>query len=515
MSAGTIERGRDHVHARGKELVLDADVVIVGSGAGGAVVAATLAEAGQRVVVVEEGAHIPPETYAKMRPTESMRHLWKDGGLTMAVGLGDTPVVNVMMGSVVGGSSLLTGGVCFRTPDKVLHEWSSVMGLSELTPRGMDPCFASVEAAVHVEEVPVSMRSRSTTLFGEGLRRAHGVELLPLRRNTKGCNGCGRCNFGCPHGAKMSVDITYLPRALAAGANVLSDALVDRILIKGDRAVGVSGRLKNGAHGKPLMPFVVRARRVVVAAGAYASPLLLMRNGVGRLSGQCGRNLTLHPGFRFMGRFDEPVLGWKGALQSAYTDAFEHEGITCVGLFIPPGALAGTMPGVGPEHVSRAATIPNLAVFGGMIHDDPGGRVLDVLGRPLMTYRMSRKDRAVIPGLLRKMARIFFAAGAREVILPVLGLGPVTPDALDALDLEHVPGRMLECSSQHPLGTCRMGTSAHHAVVDPDGQSFEVRDLYVADGSVLPTSLGVNPQLSIMAMATRIAWKLRERPLPS
>jgi choline dehydrogenase-like flavoprotein len=511
MSA--IEHGRS-IEPDGGEITIDADVVIVGSGAGGAVVACELAEAGQRVVVVEEGPHVPPERYSRMRPTESMRHVWKDGGLTMAIGLGDTPVVNVMMGSAVGGSSILTGGVCFRTPDSVLSTWSDVMGLSELTPAQMDACFASVERSVHVEDVPVSMRSRSTTLFGEGLRRAHGVELKSLRRNTSGCNGCGRCNFGCPHGAKLSVDVTYLPRALAAGARVLSDALVDRVVVKGDRAVGVAGRLKNGARGKPRTPFVVRARRVVVAAGAYGSPLLLKRSGVGGLSGEVGKNLTLHPGFRFMARFDEPVLGWKGALQSAYTDAFEREGITCVGLFIPPGALAGTMPGIGPEHVARASGIPNLAIFGGMLHDDAGGRVHDFFGRPLMTYRMSRKDRSVIPGLLRKMAGIFFAAGAREVILPVLGLGPVTPDTLRTLDLEHVPGRMLECSSQHPLGTCRMGTSPHHAVVDPDGQTYELRELYVADGSILPTSLGVNPQLSIMGMATRIAWKLRERRLP-
>lgn len=508
MSA--VERGRD----QDGDLEIDADVVVVGSGAGGAVVACELAEAGHRVLVLEEGPHIPAEQYGKMRPTESLRHLWKDGGMTVAFGLGDTPVVNVMMGSCVGGSSVLTGGVCFRTPDKVLREWSGVRGLRELTPEGMDKYFASVERSAHVEEVPVAMRSRSTTLFGEGLRRAHGVELKPLRRNTKGCNGCGRCNFGCPHGAKLSVDLTYLPRAIAAGARVLSDCVVERILTKGDRAIGVSGRLKNGRNGRPRSALTVRAHRVVVAAGAYGSPMLLGRSGVGRVSGQVGRNLTLHPGFRFMGRFDELVQGWKGSLQSAYTDAFEEDGITCVGLFVPPGALAGTMPGVGPEHVERARSIPHLAVFGGMIHDDPGGRVHDVLGRPVMTYRMSRRDRASIPVLMRKMAKIYFAAGAKEVILPVLGLGPVTPDALDALDLEHVPGKMLECSSQHPLGTCRMGTSAEHAVVDADGQAFDLRGLYVADGSVLPTSLGVNPQLSIMAMATRIAWKLRERRGP-
>ncbi|MBS2016405.1 MAG: GMC family oxidoreductase [Deltaproteobacteria bacterium] len=503
-----IEQGR--AHEGDEPLELDADVVVVGSGAGGAVVACELAEAGQRVIVVDEGPWIPHERYGRMRPSESMRHLWRDGGFTVAMGLGDTPVVNVHMGSAIGGSSLLTGGVCFRTPEKVLHEWSQTLGLEDLTPERMDAPFASVERAVHVEEVPITLRSRSTTLFGEGLRRAYGVELKPLRRNTKGCNGCGRCNFGCPHGAKLSVDITYIPRALAAGARILSDACVDRVLVKGDRAIGVTGRLKNGKHGKPRTPFTVRARRVVVAAGAYASPLLLRRSGVGGLSGQVGKNLTLHPGFRFMARFDELVQGWKGALQSAYTDTFDDDGIANIGLFIPPGALAGTMPGIGPEHVERARGIPHLAVFGGMIHDDAGGEVHQIFGRPFMTYRMSRRNRAVIPDLMRKMANIFFAAGAREVVLPVLGQPAVTPDTLRTLDLERVPGKMIECASQHPLGTCRMGTSPHHAVVDPNGQTYELRDLYVADGSILPTSLGVNPQLSIMAMATRIAWKLRE-----
>lgn len=509
-SVASIEQGREH--EANKEIVYDADVVIIGSGAGGAVVACELAEAGQRVLVLDEGPHIPPSSYSKMRPTESMRHLWRDGGLTMALGLGDTPVINVHMGSAIGGSSILTGGVCFRTPDKVLREWSDVMGLEDLTPARMDAAFASVERAVHVEEVPIQLRSRSTTLFGEGLKKAYGVDLQPLRRNTKGCNGCGRCNFGCPHGAKLSVDITYLPRALAAGARVISDARVDLIRTKGDRAIGVVGHLKNGKRGKTRTPFIVHARKVVVAAGAYASPLLLKRSGVGSLSNQVGKNLTLHPGFRFMARFDELVQGWKGALQSAYTDTFEDEGITNIGLFIPPGALAGTMPGIGPEHVERAAGIPHLAVFGGMIHDDAGGEVHSLFGRPLMTYRMSKKNRSVIPDLLRKMAKIFFAAGAREVILPVLGLPAVTPDSLTTLDLDHVPGQMLECASQHPLGTCRMGTSPHHAVVNPNGETYEVRDLYVADGSILPTSLGVNPQLTIMAMATRIAWKLRDVP---
>ncbi|MEZ4224938.1 MAG: GMC family oxidoreductase [Polyangiaceae bacterium] len=495
------------------DLELNADVVVIGSGAGGAVVAAVLAEAGQRVVILEEGPHVPPERYGKMRPSENMRHLWRDGGLTFAIGLGDTPMINVMMGTCVGGSSVLTGGVCFRIPSHILHQWSTELGLTDLTEAKMEACFQAVERDIHVEEVPVEMRSRSTSLFVEGAERL-GHPTKPVRRNTKGCKGCGRCNFGCPEQAKLSVDLTYLPRALAAGASLYADCRVEQILDRDGRATGVSGRMLAGPRRKPAGRFRVHARRVVVAAGAYASPLLLKRNDIGRHSGQVGRNLTVHPAFRVMARFDEPVRGWQGALQSAYTDAFEADRITMVGLFVPPGVLAATMPGIGHSHTRRAASIPHLSIFGGMIHDDGGGQVHEVFGRPLMTYRMSPRDRAAVPVLMRRMAEIYFAAGAREVFLPVLGLGGIDADRMRSLDLEHVKGSQLECGSQHPLGTCRMGAVRQNSVVDPFGEAWDLKELFVADGSIIPTSLGVNPQLSIMSMAMRIAWHLRERPLP-
>jgi choline dehydrogenase-like flavoprotein len=496
------------------EIELSADVVVVGSGAGGAIVAAELAEAGQRVVVLEEGPHVPPERYREMRPSQSMRELWRDGGLTFAIGIGNTPVINVMMGRCVGGSSILTGGVCFRIPGPVLREWSEAMGLTGLDERTLEPCFEAVEREIHVEEVPVALRSRSTAVFAEGAQKL-GLAIKPVRRNTLGCNGCGRCNFGCPHGAKLSVDVTYLRRAIAAGATLYSDCRVERVLIKGDRARGVTGFVRPGPLRNRSGRFTVRARRVVLSAGAYGSPLVLERSGIGRASDQVGRNMTVHPAFRVMARFDEPLRGWRGALQSAYSDSLEHERITMVGLFVPPGVLAATMPGIGSEHAARAAQIPNLSIFGGMIHDDGGGRIREVFGKTLMTYRMSERDRAAVPVLMRKMAEIYFAAGAREVFLPVLGLGGVDADRLRRLDLESVRGRDLECGSQHPLGTCRMGISPGSSVVDVWGQTWDVRDLFVADGSILPTSLGVNPQLSIMGMATRIAWHLRELPLPS
>jgi choline dehydrogenase-like flavoprotein len=489
-----------------------ADVVVVGSGAGGAVVAAHLAEAGQDVVVVEEGPHVPHERYGRMRPSETLRHLWRDAGSTIALGLGDTPVINVMMGQCVGGSSVLTGGVCFRAPGSVLESWARELGLSDLSEASMERYFEDVERAVHVEEVPRELWSRSTLAFARGAERL-GHPLQPMRRNTKGCHGCGRCNFGCPEDAKLSVDRTYLRRAVAAGARIFADFGVERIVTKGARAAGVTGRL-GGVRGGPAPGFLVRARRVVLAAGAYCTPLLLLRTGVGRQSGEVGKNLTLHPSFRMMARFDERIDGWKGALQGAYCRSFEHERIHLNGLFVPPGILSGTMAGVGDVHAARASTIPHLAVFGGMIHDDPGGRVHHAFGRRFITYRLSRADSAAVSRTLRLLGETFLAAGARELFLPVLGMEPCDADRFRAVDFDRMPRRRLECSSQHPLGTARMGVSAEHAVVDASGECFELEELFVADGSVMPTSLGVNPQETIMAMATRIAWGLRERPLP-
>jgi len=504
---GAIHAGRD---VKG-DLRIDADVVIVGSGAGGAVVAAELAEAGERVVILEEGPHVRPEQLGAWRPSETLRHVFRDGAVTAALGLGDTPMINVTMGRCVGGSSVVTGGVCFRVPEKIIATWATDHGLEDVTSRTLEPCYDTVEKAIHVEEVPEVMRSQSTRLFGRGTHNL-GFEIESMHRNTRDCNGCGRCNFGCPHGAKLSVDLTYLPRALAAGANIYSDCLIDRVLTSGDRAVGVVGSLISGAKGRRRGKVTVHAKRVVIAAGSVHTPMILQRTGLGRASGQLGRNITLHPGFRVLARFDETVRGWQGALQSAFTDHYEHERITMMSLFIPPGVLAAQMAGFGDTLARKAASIPNLAMFGGIIHDEGGGSVHRFLGRePVLAYRMSAEDRAVMPLLLRRMAAIWFAAGAREVFLPVFGAPGMDADALARYPLEQVPARKFECASQHPLGSCRMGVSPQNSVVDSYGRAWELNGLWVADGSIVPTSLGVNPQITIMSIATRVAWKMREQ----
>jgi choline dehydrogenase-like flavoprotein len=353
-------------------LTLEADVVVVGSGAGGSVVAAVLAEAGQRVLVLEEGRHVTQPEYGKMTPSQQMRAMWRDAGLTFAVGVGDSPMINVMMGKCVGGSSALTGGVCFRTPAHVLEAWRRDRGLPMFTEEHLAPFFDEVEQVVHVEDVPVSLRSRSTVLFDEGATKL-GHPLKTMRRNTQGCEGNSKCNFGCPTGAKRSVDLSWLPRATARGAEVWTHCLVERVTHADGRANGVVGHLLNGDDGGRGTAFTVHAQRVVLAAGGYHTPLLAQASGIGKASGQVGRNLTLHPGFRVMGRFEEKVEGWRGALQSMYADDWEPEGITMTSLFLPPGVLAATMPGIGPRHLARAQTVAHLGAFGGMVHDEGAG----------------------------------------------------------------------------------------------------------------------------------------------
>jgi choline dehydrogenase-like flavoprotein len=494
----------------GSPLSLEADVAVVGSGAGGAVVARELSREGHRVVVLEEGAHVPPEDYAAMPPTVALRTLAREAGLGLAMGIGDTPILGVMAGKCVGGSSVLTGGVCFRIPDDVLHHWSSDLGLASMAPEALAPHFDAVEHDLRVKLVPESLRSRSTQLFVEGADKL-GVPMKSLRRNTPGCKGASRCNFGCPNGAKMSVDVSLLPEARAKGATIVSDALVERILVERGRACGVRGRLLDARSGDPRVFFEVRARVVVAACGALHTPILLGKSGFGSM--HVGRHLTLHPSFRVGALFDERVDGWDGAMQSVYSDHFASEGLTLVGAYTAPNVLAAAFPGVGPAHRARVRSIPNLAFFGAMIHDDAGGRVRRWLSRePLVTYEMSDRDRARMWRGIEILAELAFAAGAREVLLPIFGAEPLrSPSELRDLVGRPPPARKIECMSFHPLGSARMSARPGDGVVGPTGESWQVPGLFLADGSVLPTSLGVNSQIPVMAVARSIARGLAER----
>lgn len=329
-----------------------------------------------------------------------------------------------------------------------------------------------------------------------------------MRRNTRGCRGAARCNFGCPHGAKQSVDVSMLPEASSRGARVLSDALVERVEITNGKARGVRGRFLDAETGEPRVRFEVRAKVVVVACGSLHTPVLLRASGLS--SPHVGRHLTLHPAVRIGALFDEQVDGWDGALQSVFSDHFLQDGIWLNGVYTAVNVLAAAFPGVGPEHRRLVKRVPNLAFFGAMVHDDGGGQVRRWLSRePLVLYRMIRRDKERLVRAIRILAEMALAAGAREVLVPVFGMPTVkSREDLAALDDPRLPANRIECMSFHPLGTARMSVSRDAGVVKPTGETWDVENLFVVDGSVLPTSIGVNSQLPIMTVSLALARRL-------
>lgn len=506
--------GEPIVHGRDVQGPFEAscDVVVVGSGAGGSVAATLLAEAGLRVIVLEEGPYYRPDEYQRFRPSEALRKLFRESGMATAFGLGQTPIIAITMGRAVGGSSLLTGGVCFRIPGEVHHRWVHDLGLDELSERALEPAYEDVERRIAVHEVPAAMRSRSTQKFVEGAAQI-GIGMKPLRRNAEACEGNARCNFTCPAGAKRSVDVAYLPRAITRGARIVSDALATRVLTQDGRAAGVEGWLLGGEGGARSFPFVVRAPVVVAACGTLHTPLLLGASGIGRASEKLGRRVTLHPGVRVAAMFDEELGGWDGAMQSVYSDDFAHEGIKLVGVYSTVNVLAASMPGVGPRLRRMAREVRRLAVFGAMVHDEGGGTVRRGPGRePILAYEMAPRDLARLRRGITILAEMALAAGAREVYTSVAGAAPVRSRE-DAIRLEQTSydARRIECMAFHPLGSARAANDPRRGLVDPNGEAYELPGLFVADGSILPTSIGVNSQVPIMAMATRIAWRLAER----
>jgi choline dehydrogenase-like flavoprotein len=463
-----------------------ADVCVIGAGAGGAVVAAELAEGGARVVVLEQGRRHDPDGFTARAP-EMLARLYRDGGQTTTLG---TPPILLPIGRGIGGTTLVNSGTCFRTPAAVLDRWAGEHGL-ELDEESLRPCFERVEAALSVSEVTPELAGANAAVARRGAERlgwSHGY----LRRNARGCVGSGVCVYGCPTSAKQHTGITYVPRARAAGATIVTGADARTIRVRRRRVEGVEAREADGAR------LTVVAPTVIVAAGTVHTPLLLERNELGRGSGELGRNLSLHPATAAFAHMDEVVDMARGVPQSLYVDEFAGEGIMLEGIAGPPAHAAMSLPLSGERHRAAMADYPRLAQFGLMVSDSSRGHVRAVAGRPLIRYDLDRADLDRFRSGIARLEQLFRAAGAREVHLPLpAGMRP-----------ERARARDLKLMAFHPLGTARADARPARGVVDGDLAVHGLEGLYVADGSVVPSSLGVNPQLTIMALATRLAFHL-------
>lgn len=490
---------------------LEADVVVVGSGAGGAVAAYELARAGKRVVVLEAGPYVPSTEFTE-RHVDALEQLFQDRGLQ-----GNTDGdLTVLQGRCVGGSTVVNAAAAFRTPDDVLEVWRTEHGLTDLTPERLQPLFERVERNVSVHENEAHERGLASRILEEGCN-ALGWSHRPLRRNVKACLLTGYCLAGCATDRKQSMLVTYLPWAVHHGAEIYADTTVDRVLLADGRAVGVSATVRDPDSGRRVGALTVRASVVVVAAGAIQSPLLLLRSDIPDPAGLIGQHFACHPSLMMLGETERDVYGWKGATLGSYCDEFEplDKGGFLIEFGMPAPDFAGVFPlPVGPDFLDIMGRMRRMVSAVSLVHDRNDGSVsYSEHGTKRIAYRISPHDRPIMADSLRRMAQLFFAAGCTRVHLCTTR--PTSIDSAGDIDrvvdgLDFAPGTMA-LTTYHPQGTLRMGADPMRSVVGPRGEVHTVRGLFVTDASVFPTSIMVNPQITVYTLATLIAEQLLSR----
>jgi choline dehydrogenase-like flavoprotein len=485
---------------------IECDVVIVGSGAGGAALAHDLASRGHAVVVLETGRYFKRRDFDG-RPLPAFGEMYLDGGMTLALGNIGVPV---WAGQTVGGSTTINSGTCYPTPPRVLERWRRE-GLAFASADGLGPYFARVESMLQVET------ARPEHLGAIGGVIARGADALgwshgPLRRNAPGCDGQGLCCFGCPSGAKRSADVSWIPAALARGAQVFSSSRVERIDADpaSGRALGVTARTAGGAT------LTIRARATVVACGALMTPVLLAKSDLCTGSPMMGRNLSIHPAGKAMALLPDRQDMWRGIPQSYTVDEFADEGMLFEGGSLPFSVATSNLPTFGARYMELMDRYPHLASFGYMIEDHSRGRVMPRPGSnghsPMIVYQLDAEDALRVQLGMERLIEIFLAAGAEAVLPGVVGGGEIRSRAdLDGFRSRRWDPSRFELTAYHPLGTARMGVDPRTSVVGPDHETHDVRDLYVVDGAAVPGPVGVNPQMTIMALALRAGAILDRR----
>lgn len=489
---------------RGDLVREDCDVVVMGSGAGGATAAATLAEAGLDVLVLEEGAyHRTADFGADILAMFST--LLRDGGATATIGR--TPIA-YLEGRCVGGSTVINGGMCWRTPEEVLDVWVRDMDLPDLAPARLEPLFEEVEQIINARYQDPGSEGGNNRIFRRGCE-ALGWEFQPNKRNQIHCVGSNECVTGCPSGAKQSTAYSWLPRLFARGGRLMTHCKVTRVLVEGGRAVGLAGQLLD-PHRK--RRFLVRARAVVLAGGAVQTPLLMLRNRLARGNRHVGRHFTIHPNIKMAALFEERVDSMRGVHQAYQCTQFKKEGILLAPGGVPLGFIALAFNDFGRRLAERMKDYHCLATGGLLVDDFASGRISVLpFGLPLVRYDVTDIDQERFVRGAALLAELYFAAGAKEVYLPFHHF-PVMkgPDDIKRL-YDHQPRvEDTEYFTAHLMGSCRMHGDPRHGVVGPDGQCWDVPGLYLADASIMPGTVGVNPQVTIMALARLVATRLAD-----
>ena len=489
-----------HRASEWKAADVECEVVVVGTGAGGGVVGRELADRGHAVVFVEEGEHYRRDAFDGSSVRAHQRFY------RGAISVGNM-AMPVFMGRLVGGSTAINGGTCFRAPPWILDRWCEEVESDDFSPEAMRPHYERVEAVLDVQTADRKVIGPIADVMERGCE-ALGWSHLAIRRNAPGCDGSGFCDFGCRTDARRGTNIAYVPPALEKGAVLLTGLRADRVLIEGGRVAGIEGV---AADGKIVR---VRARAVILAGGAIPTPLLLLKQGIANGSGEVGKNLTTHPSGGFSALFDEDIRGHAHIPQGYACDHFLNDGFLITAGQPDVNVAAAITSLSGRPLMDTMAKVERLAYFALLVRDsERSGRVWrDVGGMPAITYSVSADDVQRLHQAMVRTGEMCLAAGAKRLHPTALKMRMLHGERdLDTFRKTKFTAGDFIWTSYHPLGTCKMGRDPKTSVVDTSHETHDVRGLFIVDGSTVCGPLGVNPQLTIMAMATRAAEKIAER----
>lgn len=491
------------------DVTLAADVCVVGSGAGGSVVAAELVAGGKSVVVLEEGHYWTSEDFTQ-REEEMYPRLYRERGTKPTADY----TVLVSQGRALGGSTRASFCLCFRTPRQILAHWAERFGLSDLAHEDLFPYFTRVEERLAVQDMGPAELNANNRVLKRGAERL-GFRGRFLRHNRTDCLGCGYCAIGCAYDRKNDALTTYLAAASTGGARIVPDVHVEKVRHERGRVLGVTGRLAGTRTGKSYA-LRVEAPTVVLAAGALESPMLWFRSDLPDRQRLAGRSLHLHPYLVVAGVFDEPIAAWQGIPHSYLVDEFLNLDKSVEGGYLAmaasalPIATAALLPGLGRDHrrlMNRYARTAAIAFF---LHDRTRGQIqADSRGQAMIEYRLNDDDKRDAMSAMRRGCELLFAAGAKSVVLPYNDLVELhrRPE-IQVVEERGILANDPLFLSFHPQGTLPMGKEPKRSLLDSFGAAHGVKGLYVADASVFPTSVAVPPQISVMALATRTAERI-------
>jgi len=496
------------------------DVAIVGSGAGAGISAEVLTRAGLKVVLVEEGP-LKSSSDFRQRESEAYPSLYQDSASRKTA----DKAISILQGRCVGGSTTVNWTSSFRTPESTLGFWQQRFGLQEYTRAALAPYFEQAERRLHISPW-LAPPNENNALLQRGAEKL-GIAASVIARNVKGCWNLGSCGMGCPTNAKQSMLVTTIPAALDQGATLLVQTRAEQLVLAGGKAQALHcvAVLPNGAPTTPAQTTTIVATHFVLAGGAINSPAVLLRSKAPDPHGLLGTRTFLHPVVMSAAVLEQRVEGWAGAPQTVYTDHYLEtqpiDGPIGFKLEAPPlhpVILATTLPGHGQAQADLLAKFPHTHVLLALLRDGfheqaPGGRVRlrsdgsALLDYPLTDFVMQGARRALLA-----MAELQFASGAQEV-LPVhemarpYGSWRQAREAIQALPMKPMLTKVV---SAHVMGGCAMAAGEAQGVVRGDGRHWQIENLSVHDGSVFPTSVGANPQLSIYGITNRMAQGLAQ-----